>query len=118
MGLNEKSYGFWIVITGLVVLFGVSLVAVIKYASIGDAAGIITAAGTVIGTVVGTFFGVHIGASAGAANVAQAETARSKAENVKDIVMGGLSRVATEATPGSTTATAINDVVEAVKAAS
>ena len=44
MGFNDKSYGFYIVVTGLVVLLGVSLIAVIKYAGAGEAAGIITAA--------------------------------------------------------------------------
>lgn len=53
--INEKSFGFWIVIVGLVVMLVISLVSVFRYTSVGDASGAITAAGT----VVGTFFGVH-----------------------------------------------------------
>jgi uncharacterized membrane protein len=51
MTFNEKSYGFWIAIVGIIVLLGISLMAVFRYSGVTDASGVITAAGTVIGTV-------------------------------------------------------------------
>lgn len=119
--LSEKSYGFWIVIVGLIVLLGISLAAVFRYADVAEASGVITAAGTVIGTVVGTFFGVHVGSAAGAASAQQAETgrqqaetARSQAENAKNTVIGGLSKVAAAATPGSPPAVAVQELVDLI----
>ncbi len=128
MMLDERSYGFWIVIGGLVVLLGISLAAVIRYAAVAEASGVITAAGTVIGTVVGTFFGVHVGSTAGAAGVQhaeagrqqaetgrqQAEAARERAEAVKDSVVGGLSRVAAAAEPGSPPAVAVQQLIDSI----
>lgn len=51
MIFNEKSYGFWIAIVGIIVLLGISLMAVFRYSGVTDASGVITAAGTVIGTL-------------------------------------------------------------------
>lgn len=121
MIFSEKSYGFWLVIVGLIVLLGISLAAVFRYAGVADASSVITAAGTVIGTVVGTFFGVHVGSAAGAAGAQQAETgrqqaeaARQQAEAAKNTVMGGLSKIAAAATPGSPPAVAVQELVDSV----
>jgi hypothetical protein len=118
---NEKSYGFWIVIVGLVVLLGISLAAVFRYPAVAEASSVITAGGTVIGTVVGTFFGVHVGSVAGAASAQQAETgrqqaetARSQAEDAKNTVIGGLSKVAAAATPGSPPAVAVQELIDLI----
>ena len=123
--INEKSFGFWIVIAGLVVMLFMSLGSVFRYTGVGDASGIITAAGTVVGTVVGTFFGVHAGAAAGTASARgadtarqQAETARQRAETVKDNIFGGLSKVAAAAEPGSDVATAVQELIDSIKPAS
>jgi uncharacterized membrane protein len=62
MIFNEKSHGFWIAIVGIIVLLGISLAAVFRYAGVADASGVVMAAGTVIGTVVGTFTGQSSGA--------------------------------------------------------
>ncbi|MGH3440047.1 MAG: hypothetical protein ACREQ5_01320, partial [Candidatus Dormibacteria bacterium] len=83
MTIDEKSYGFWIVIGGLVVLLSISLAAVFRYGAVADASGPITAAGTVIGTVVGTFFGVHVGAAGAAAGARQSEAARQQSESAR-----------------------------------
>ena len=119
--INEKSFGFWIVIAGLVVMLFISLVSVFRYTSVGDASGAITAAGTVVGTVVGTFFGVHAGTAAGTASAQgadvarqQAETARQRAETVKDTVVGGLSKIAATADPGSDIATAVQELIDSI----
>ncbi len=121
MIFSEKLYGFWIVIVGLVVLLGISLSAVFRYAGVAEASSVITAAGMVIGTVVGTFFGVHVGSAAGTASAQQAETgrqqaetARSQAEDAKNTVIGGLSKVAAAATPGSPPAVAIQELVDSI----
>lgn len=128
MTLDETSYGFWIVIGGLLVLLAISLAAVFHYAAVADAAGVVTAAGTVIGTVVGTFFGVHVGSMAGAAGSQhaergrqqaetarqQAEAARQHAEAIKDTVVGGLSKVAAAAEPGSPPAVAVQQVIDSI----
>jgi len=122
MTIDDKSYGFWIVIGGLVVLMSISLAAVIRYGTVADASGPITAAGTVIGTVVGTFFGVHVGAAGAAAGAQQSETAREaseaarrQAEGVKDTVVGGLSTIAAAAQPGSPPAVAVQELIDSIK---
>ncbi|MGA9310040.1 MAG: hypothetical protein WBV74_06680 [Pseudonocardiaceae bacterium] len=122
MTIDEKSYGFWIVIGGLVVLLSISLAAVFRYGAVADASGPITAAGTVIGTVVGTFFGVHVGAAGAAAGARQSEaarqqseSARQQAEGVKDTVVGGLSTIAAAAEPGSAPAKAVQDLIDSIK---
>jgi high-affinity nickel permease len=123
VNLGDKSYGFWIVISGLAVLLVVSLVAVLRYGAITEASGVITAVGTVIGTMVGTFFGVHIGSTAGAASAQQAETgrqlaetARQHAEAVKNTLVSGLSRVAAASEPGSPTADAVQQLIDSIGA--
>lgn len=73
--INEKSFGFWIVIAGLVVMLFISLVSVFRYTSVGDASGAITAAGTVV---------------------------------------GGLSKIAATADPGSDVATAIQELIDSI----
>jgi hypothetical protein len=113
--INEKSFGFCIVIAGLVVMLFISLVSVFRYTSVGDASGIITAAGTVVGTVVGTFFGVHAGTAAGAASAQGADTARQRAEAVKDTVVGGLSKIAAATDPGSDVAMAVQELIDSIK---
>ena len=122
MTIDEKSYGFWIVIGGLVVLLSISLAAVFRYGAVADASGPITAAGTVIGTVVGTFFGVHVGAAGAAASAQrseavrqESETARRQAEGVKDAVVGGLSTIAAAAQPGSPPAVAVQQLIDSIK---
>ena len=122
MTIDEKSYGFWIVIGGLVVLLSISLAAVFRYGAVADASGPITAAGTVIGTVVGTFFGVHVGAAGAAASAQrseavrqESETARRQAEGVKDAGVGGLSTIAAAAQPGSPPAVAVQQLIDSIK---
>lgn len=121
MIVSEKSYGFWIVIAGLIVLLGISLAAVFRYPAVAETSSVITAAGTVIGTVIGTFFGVHVGSAAGTARAQQAETgrqqaetARTQAEDTKNIVIGGLSKVAAATTPGSPPAVAVEELVNSI----
>ena len=100
--LNDRTFGFWVVICGLLAMILVALPAIFVFnTSSGDAAAVITAAGTVIGTLVGAFFGVHVGAAAGAQTTKQAETARQEAEAAKDSAFQKLATVAASIDPGS-----------------
>jgi hypothetical protein len=131
MPLDGTTYGFWVVAGGLIILLGISLAAIFRYPSVAEAAGVITAAGTVIGTIVGAFFGVHAGAAAGAKTAAQAETgrqqaeaarqqaetARGRAEAVNDVLMGGIGKVAAAAQPGSDVALAVQQVIDSAGSA-
>ena len=107
--VNDRTFGFWVVIGGLIAMLVVALPAIFVFrTSSGDAAAVITAAGTVIGTLVGAFFGVHVGAAAGAQSTQQAETARHEAETArqqaeaaKDSAYQKLSTVAAVIDPGS-----------------
>jgi len=61
---SEKyHYGFWIVISGLIVMTFAFSVSVLKWSAASDAASVLTAFGGVVGTLVGAFFGVAVGSA-------------------------------------------------------
>ncbi|HVW43856.1 MAG TPA: hypothetical protein VHC18_21155 [Amycolatopsis sp.] len=117
--INDRTFGFWVVIGGLTAMLVVALPAIFVFrSSSGDAAAVITAAGTVIGTLVGAFFGVHVGAAAGAQGTKQAESARQEAEAArqqaeaaKDSAFQKLSTVAAVLDPGSEAAKVAQEVM-------
>ena len=61
---SEKyHHGFWIVISGLVVMTLALLISAIRWPVASDATSMLTAFGGVIGTLVGAFFGVAVGSA-------------------------------------------------------
>ena len=55
-------YGFWIIITGFVLVFLITLIATFRWAEVTSGATVVGAVASLVGTVVGAFFGVQVGA--------------------------------------------------------
>jgi hypothetical protein len=71
------KYGFWLVLSGLVIMGIVFVVAILKWTAAADVAAAVGSLTGVVGTIVGAFFGVQAGAS----GKEKAEAARVIAEN-------------------------------------
>lgn len=54
-------YGFWIIITGFVLVFLITLISTFRWAEVTSVATVVGAVASLVGTVVGAFFGVQVG---------------------------------------------------------
>lgn len=54
-------YGFWIIITGFVLVFLITLISTFRWAEDTSVATVVGAVASLVGTVVGAFFGVQVG---------------------------------------------------------
>ena len=61
--MTDKTYGFIVVILGLVFVLAVFVFAIFKFNSASDVTTTVTSVGGVIGTIVGAFFGLQLGAA-------------------------------------------------------
>src|SRR5262245_37870477 len=57
--MTDKTYGFIVVILGLVFVLAVFVFAIFKFNSASDVTTTVTSVGGVIGTIVGAFFGLQ-----------------------------------------------------------
>jgi len=55
-------YGFWIIITGFVLVFLITLIATFRWSEVTSVATVVGAVASLVGIVVGAFFGVQVGA--------------------------------------------------------
>ena len=76
--LLRLRYGFWIIITGFVLVFLITLIATFRWAEVTSVATVVGAVASLVGTVVGAFFGVQVGG----AGKERAEAAREHSEEV------------------------------------
>jgi hypothetical protein len=69
-------YGFWIIITGFVLVFLITLISMFRWDEVTSVATVVGAVASLVGTVVGAFFGVQVGA----VGKEKAEAERSRSE--------------------------------------
>ena len=69
-------YGFWIIITGFVLVFLITLISMFRWDEVTSMATVVGAVASLVGTVVGAFFGVQVGA----VGKEKAEAERSRSE--------------------------------------
>ena len=69
-------YGFWIIITGFVLVFLITLIATFRWSEVTSVATVVGAVASLVGTVVRAFFGVQVGA----VGKERAEAARERSE--------------------------------------
>jgi hypothetical protein len=74
--LLRLRYGFWIIITGFVLVFLITLVATFRWSEVTSVATVVGAVASLVGTVVGAFFGVQVGA----VGKERADAARERSE--------------------------------------
>jgi hypothetical protein len=69
-------YGFWIIMTGFVLVFLITLISTFRWAEVTSVATVVGAVASLVGTVVGAFFGVQVGA----VGKERAEAARERSD--------------------------------------
>ncbi|HSK83501.1 MAG TPA: hypothetical protein VK902_08880 [Rubrobacter sp.] len=74
--LLRLRYGFWIIITGFVLVFLITLISMFRWSEVTSVATVVGAVASLVGTVVGAFFGVQVGA----VGKERADAARERSE--------------------------------------
>ena len=71
-------YGFWIIITGITLVFLITLISTFRWVEVTSVATVVGAVASLVGTVVGAFFGVQVGA----VGKERAEASRDRSEEM------------------------------------
>jgi len=72
------KYGFWIILTGFVLVALITIVSTYRWAEVTSVATVVGAVASLVGTVVGAFFGVQVGA----VGKERAEASRERSEEL------------------------------------
>jgi hypothetical protein len=79
-------HGFWIILTGFVLVEFITLVATFRWAEVTSVATVVGAVASLVGTVVGAFFGVQVGA----VGKDRAEASRERSEELARVALSML----------------------------
>jgi len=73
---KRTTYGFWVVLTGLMIVLISFLATIMKWTTAADVSTVLASITSVVGTLVGTFFGVQVGST----GKEKSDVARNNAE--------------------------------------
>jgi hypothetical protein len=88
-GGNEREYGLYAIVAGLLVLAGLdsAALAVLSH-NVNGAVAVIGAISAPVGAMVSAYFGIKVGARSGSASAAAADKARREAETEVKTLLG------------------------------
>jgi len=86
---NEREYGLYAIVVGLVMLAGLDIAALVLLRhNVNGAVAVIGAISSPVVAMVSAYFGIKIGAKSGAASAAAADKARTQAETEAKSLLG------------------------------
>ena len=85
-------YGFWIIITGVVLVFLITLTSTFRWPEVTSVARVVGAVASLVGTVVGAYFGVQVGS----VGKERAEAARERSDEGIKVALSMLPSEAAE----------------------